>query len=111
MGGLAGSLLMLLESSGVGADLDIDRVPRPSGVDLDRWLACFPSYGFVLAVRPAKTEDVLAAFSARGIASAVVGAVEAGRKLTVSSGGERELVWDLAREGLTRKERAGSGDA
>jgi len=102
MGGLAGTLLMLLESSGVGANLVLDRIPCPAGVGSARWLTAFPSYGFVLAVEPSRTERVLAAFSERGIASAVVGTVDASRKLTVSSGDERHLIWDLAREGLTR---------
>jgi selenophosphate synthetase-related protein len=106
MGGLVGSLLMLLESSRIGADLTVDRIPRPPGVDLARWLTAFPSYGFVLAVEPARSDDVIGAFSARGIASAVVGTVDAGRRLTISSGGEREVIWDLAREGLTQSEEA-----
>jgi selenophosphate synthetase-related protein len=111
MGGLAGSLLMLLESSGVGADLLLDRIPCPADADLARWLCAFPSYGFVLAVKPERTEHVLAAFAAREIASAVVGCVDASRKLTISSRNEREVIWDLAREGLTQSEGARSRHA
>jgi AIR synthase-related protein len=111
MGGLWGSLLMLLESSGVGADLALDRIPRPTGVELSRWLTAFPSYGFVLAVEPAQSDDVMAAFSGRGIASAVVGTIDAGRALSISSHDERQVVWDLAREGLTQSEGARSRHA
>ena len=111
MGGLAGSLLMLLESSEVGAELVLDRIPCPPDVDLGRWLSAFPSYGFVLAVEPARTKQVLAAFAAREITSAVVGSVDASRKLTLSSRNEREVIWDLAREGLTQSEGARSRHA
>jgi selenophosphate synthetase-related protein len=52
MGGIIGTLLMLLETSGCGAILDLDRVPCPVGLPLERWLLCFPSYGFLLSVRP-----------------------------------------------------------
>jgi AIR synthase-related protein len=108
MAGLAGTLLMLIESSGVGANLALDRVPCPRGVDLSRWLTAFPSYGFVLAVAPVHSDEVVAAFSARGIGSAVVGSIDAGRKLTLSSRDEHEVVWDLAREGLTQSDAARS---
>ncbi len=104
MAGVVGSLLMLIESSRVGANLALDRIPRPPDIDLARWLAAFPSYGFVLAVEPSSSDEVTAAFSSRGIASAVVGSVDASRTLTLSSGDEREVVWDLGREGLTQAE-------
>lgn len=106
MGGLSGSLLMLMESSGVGAELLLDRIPAPPGVDLSRWLTAFPSYGFVLAVEPSQSDEVVGAFSLRGIAAAVVGSVDDGRRLTISSHGEQHVVWDLATEGLTKSEGA-----
>ena len=49
MPGVAGSLLQLLELAGCGATLDLDRLPRPDGVALERWLLTFPSFGFLLA--------------------------------------------------------------
>jgi len=110
MGGLLGTLLMLIESSGVGADLEVERVPRPANVPLERWLMAFPSFGFMFAVGPANTERVLAAFAARGLAAARVGVVDASRKLTLWSREGSTLFWDLAREGLTQK-RSGSRHA
>jgi selenophosphate synthetase-related protein len=111
MGGLSGSLLMLLESSGVGAELDIERVPRPSGVNLGRWLATFPSYGFVFAVDPARTPRVLGAFAARQIASALVGRVDDSSLLTFRSDGAKGVVWDFAEEGLTLRTTERTGHA
>ena len=52
MPGVAGSLLQLVEVAGCGAMLDVDRLPRPDGVPLERWLLTFPSFGFLLAARP-----------------------------------------------------------
>ncbi|XXX76854.1 sll0787 family AIR synthase-like protein [Sorangium sp. So ce134] len=101
MGGVAGTLLMLLETSGAGAVLDLEAVPRPGGVSLERWLLAFPSYGFLLSVRPEAAGDVLAAFARRGIASAAVGAVDGSRRLTLQAAGERQTLWDLSAEPLT----------
>jgi selenophosphate synthetase-related protein len=103
MGGLFGSLLMLLEASNVGARLDIAAVPRPPGVDPTRWLLTFPSYGFLLSVAPGRRDEVLAAFAARELAAAVVGSVDASRALVLSAQGETELAWDLSCDGLTRR--------
>ena len=49
MPGVAGSLLQMIEGAGVGATLDVDAVPRPVGVAIERWLLTFPSFGFLLA--------------------------------------------------------------
>jgi len=113
MGGLAGTALMLLESSGVGATLSLDAIPRPAGVPWQTWLLAFPSYGFLLSVPPARSARVRKAFAARDIAAAVVGRVDDSRTLAlasgdaggvasgVASGVDRETVWDLASVPLT----------
>jgi AIR synthase-related protein len=99
--GVAGTLLMLLEASGVGANLEIDRVPRPEGVDVREWLSTFPSYGFLFAVAPDDAPAVATAYAARGLACACVGRVDASSKLRLSSGGRSVVLWDLARAPYT----------
>ncbi|HEY4184571.1 MAG TPA: sll0787 family AIR synthase-like protein [Polyangia bacterium] len=101
MGGLVGTALMLAEASSVGATLSLDAIPRPAGVPWATWLLAFPSYGFLLAAPPAHSKQIVAAFAARDIAAAVVGRVDASRKLTLHGGDERATVWDLARTSLT----------
>lgn len=102
MAGVLGSILMLLECSGVGAQVDLDRLPRPvddAGPDpahtrLLRWLCAFPSFGYVLSVRPEHVEQVTAHFAQRDIACADVGAVCAGSRMVVRLAGEEALLWD-----------------
>ena len=95
MAGAIGTTLMLLECSKVGATIDLDAIPRPDGVPLLRWLTSFPSFGFVLSVRPEALGEVLARFSARDIACNVVGQVDDSCTLVLRQGDERELLWDL----------------
>lgn len=95
MAGAVGTALMLLECSQAGAVIDPGAIPRPQGVPLLRWLTSFPSYGFVLSVRPGKLGEVLARFAARDLACAVVGEVNDTRQLVLRQGGERSLLWDL----------------
>ena len=101
MPGVAGSLLQLLELAGCGATLDLDRLPRPSDVPLERWLVTFPSFGFVLAARPQNARAACEAFLSRGLAAAVCGSFDDGRVLRIAAGGAAEEVWDLGREALT----------
>jgi AIR synthase-related protein len=86
-GGVLGTLAMLLATSRCAATLDIDALPRPPGVDLERWLLSFPSYGYLLAVAPEKARAVIDRFAAREIACAAVGGLEAGATLRLRQGG------------------------
>jgi len=101
MAGAIGTSLMLLECSKVGATIDLAAIPRPKSIDeasLLRWLTAFPSYGFVLSVKPANVGAVLHAFRARGLAAAEVGEVEAGSRLHLAQHGGSALLWDWAGE-------------
>ncbi|MGO4329568.1 sll0787 family AIR synthase-like protein [Cupriavidus sp. 2TAF22] len=98
MAGTLGTALMLLECSGVGASIDLARIPMPPGVDMQRWLTAFPSYGFLLAVDEQDVQAVSARFGARGIACADIGAIDASRTVQVKRHGERALLWDFARD-------------
>jgi AIR synthase-related protein len=104
MAGALGTALMLLECSKAGARIDIDAIPRPAALDpgdeaaLLRWLVSFPSYGFVLSVRPRHVDAVLARFRAREIGCAVVGEVLAQPQVTLTHGGGEAQLWDIATE-------------
>ncbi len=104
MAGAIGTTLMLLDCSRVGANINADAIPRPSTVTVDdqaqllRWLVSFPSYGFVLSVRPENTQGVLARFDARGIGCAVVGEVLVGTQVTLHHRGTDAVLWDFAEQ-------------
>ena len=101
MAGLCGTLLMLLETSGCGAHLDLGRVPAPPGADAMRWLTAFPSFGFLLAVDPAHLPSVRARFEAAGVACAAVGEIVDSSQLDLSYEGETATYWDLRDAPLT----------
>ncbi|MBT9515779.1 MAG: sll0787 family AIR synthase-like protein [Methyloversatilis discipulorum] len=105
MAGAIGSALMLLECSGVGAQIDLDTVPRPDGVPLLRWLLSFPSFGYVLSVRPQQRLRVLERFAARGIAAARIGRVTAAPEVWLTQRGERALLWNVKDQPFIRAPR------
>lgn len=52
MAGIAGTVGMLAESSGCGAELEVSAIPRPGGVGAADWLTCFPGFAMVTADLP-----------------------------------------------------------
>jgi len=99
--GLLGTLGMLLETSSVGAEVDVDAIPIPAGLTLESWLKMYPGMGFVVTARPEDADSVLEVFRRRGLTAAVIGRVTGERRLVIRSGGERTVLFDLEKECVT----------
>lgn len=102
MAGVLGTALMLLECSGVGAQLDLAALPRPAEVAdeaaLLQWLGAFPSFGFVLSVRPQHVPAVQARFHQRGLACAAIGQVHEAAVLQLRHGATVQPLWDMTQQ-------------
>jgi len=108
-GGIPGTAIMLAECSGVGIDIDLDAIPVPAGVTLERWLASFPSYGFLLSAPPDKAEAIIGLFASRDITAAVIGGVVGGSEVALISGEHRAVIRNYgttALMGFARSEAA-----
>lgn len=89
--GVCGTLAMLLESSGCGAELDLGALPAPEGVEPLRWLTAFPSFGFLLSVEPGDALRVCERFEALGVSCREVGLITRSPGLTLLADGARAL--------------------
>jgi AIR synthase-related protein len=96
MGGILGTALMMLECSQLGATLDLDALPRPEGAPIERWLASFPSFGYVIAAPPEQIDEIRARFIARDIACARIGSCTNEARVMLEHAGEREQLWSFA---------------
>lgn len=100
MAGTLGTALMLLECSRVGARIDLDAVPLPPGVPLERWLTAFPSFGYLLAVDEAHVATVQSRFQMRDIACAEIGTIDDTRRVSIHAGrgatAHHALLWNFA---------------
>lgn len=101
MGGVIGTTLMLLETSNCGAVIDLDVIPRPAEIPLDRWLVSFPSYGFLLSIRPDRALAVKQMFRDRQITCTDIGEVISTPQLMLTARQESIIFWDFDREHLT----------
>ncbi len=93
-GGIVGTALMLAEASGVAIDIQLEALPQPAGVDLARWLRSFPSFGFLLSVRPAHAPAVCAEFAKAGISATVCGDVSQGNAVHLTGREGSTVFWD-----------------
>lgn len=94
-GGLVGTLIMLLDCSAVGAELILDAIPRPRGVEIHRWLVSFPSFGYLLSVRQDACKSVIDLFVENGLECSRIGTVTPGPSLDFVLGDERQTFWSL----------------
>lgn len=94
--GLAGTLVMLCESAGAGAELELAAIPRPAEVELSRWLVSFPSYGYLLATEPRDSEHVLERFRTLGVSADRIGRFVEQPVVDLLGSGQRARYWDLA---------------
>ncbi len=100
MGGILGTTLMLLETSKLGACFALERIPVPPGLTLETWLISFPSYGFLLSVRPLQVAPIQALAKSLNLVCADIGVVTEGNHLTLQDGETTVQFWDLAAEPL-----------
>ena len=105
MGGIVGTLLMLIESSNCGAILNLDNIIHPSSVELETWLVCFPSYGFLLSVKPENLEKVKEQFEAKNVLCNVVGEVCQKPQLLLKSNDLLYQFWDLEQDNFIFSEK------
>ena len=74
-GGIIGTLAMLCECSGVGAEIDLPSLPRPEDTPLLKWLTSFPSYGYLLSVPKDNIAAVTNHFTPAGITCTRIGTI------------------------------------
>ncbi len=97
--GMLGTLGMLLETSGVGAEVDINRIPVPEALDLSDWLKMYPGMGFVVTTR---TPDlVIDIFEKHELSTAEIGRVIEDKRLDLRDGERRAVLFDFERDRVT----------
>jgi uncharacterized protein len=92
---------MLLETSRVGAVVDVEKIAVPAGLDLASWLKMYPGMGFVVTTKPENAQAVLEVFERRGLTARVIGRVTEERKLVISLDGKQVVLFDLEKECVT----------
>ncbi len=112
--GTLGTFGMLLECSGVGATVELDKIPVPvpdprydvaeseQQISFEHWLKMYPGTGFVLTV--ANEDDgaeCIKIFRDAGVEAAIVGEIDSSKKLKITNGKDTATVFDLNKDIIT----------
>ncbi len=96
MAGVVGTAMMLAEASAIGCIIDLDRLPIPPGIAMQRWLTAFPSFGFVMTAPASNAPAIIAAFARENVACAIVGTADDSHTVLIQRGDTTATVWDFA---------------
>ena len=99
--GIVGTLGMLCETSGVGAFVDLEKIPRPKCVDFGQWLKVHPGTGYVFTASAEKAEECVKVFEKAGLTAAVIGKIERGKKLEINTKTDKATVFDFSKDSIT----------
>ncbi len=94
--GILGSLGMLLETSRVGAQIDVEKIPAP--LPLSTFLKMYPGYGFVLTSREKNIHELISTFEDRSICASIIGEVTSEKKMVLHYRHESGILFDFEKE-------------
>ncbi|WP_424769204.1 sll0787 family AIR synthase-like protein [Paenibacillus sp. sgz302251] len=98
--GILGTIAMLAENAGCGANVELNLIPKPESVEWERWLRMFPGYGFVLSADSESCMEIVSLFEAEGIVACVVGELTDDTRVVISKGVEEAVLIDWSKEAL-----------
>jgi len=99
--GILGTIGMLLETSGKGGNVEIDKVVTPEGIELEDWVKLYQGTGFVVTCEQGDIEEVCKTFDKAGLTSTHAGSIQTGDRLTISNEDEEAILFDFSFEGIT----------
>ena len=93
--GTLGTLGMLLESSNVGAVIDVEKIPRNDIVDWDDWLKLYPGSGFVLTAEEKNADECLKLLEDVNITSNIIGTIIEDKKLYLTYKNQKKVLFNF----------------
>ena len=102
--GLIGTLGMLLEVSGKGADIDLGKIPKPdlakNNITFELWVRMYPGMGFVLTAKKEHVPELVRLFDGVGMTAREIGTVTGSRELRIHYEGRDTQVFDFVDNGI-----------
>lgn len=99
-GGILGTLIMMLELTGCGAQVDLSAIASPGG-DMLRWLRAFQSFGFLLAVEPDKVSALINYFQHSHLSCCPIGSFTDDGIIHLDYLGAAAQFWNVRQQPLT----------
>ncbi len=83
MGGIIGTICMLMNTSKVGVKINLEAITKPAKVSWEKWLISFPSYGYLFTCKASNIKAIQQIFSDNDIQCDHIGQIESGQQLTI----------------------------
>lgn len=96
--GIIGTLGMLLEASGVGATIELGKIPRNPAVEWDEWLKVYPGSGFVMTAKEENVDDCIEILEKVNITTKVAGRIIGEKQLNLTHEGQERTVFDFNKD-------------
>ena len=85
--GIIGTLGMLLEVSGKGAEIDLALIPRPdlaeNNMTFEQWVRMYPGMGFIMTAKKEHVAELVRLFAGVGMTAKEIGTVNSTRELRI----------------------------
>ena len=102
--GLIGTLGMLLEVSGKGAEIDLGLIPKPdlakNNMTFEQWVRMYPGMGFILTAKKEHVQELIRLFPSVGMTACEIGHVNTTRELRITYDGQETQVFDFIDNGI-----------
>jgi putative methanogenesis marker protein 2 len=102
--GIIGTLGMLLEVSGKGAEIDLAKIPKPDlaahGMTFEQWVKMYPGMGFVLTAQERHVPELVRRFAAVGMTARAIGTVNDSRELCIQYEDHETRVFNFNDNGI-----------
>lgn len=92
--GILGTLEMLLETSGVGADVNLQDIPKHPDISWVDWLKAYPGAAFVLTAKEENTQEIIDKLSQYSFEVSVIGDVISDKKLYLNYNNEKLVLFN-----------------
>ncbi|MES2457522.1 MAG: sll0787 family AIR synthase-like protein [Bacteroidota bacterium] len=84
MGGIIGTLAMLMQTSQVGTSVQLEHIPKPANVPWEKWLVSFPSFGYLFTCKKQDEHKVQTLFSSAQVSCAKIGEISDGSSMLIN---------------------------
>lgn len=102
--GIIGTLGMLLEVSGKGAEIDLGKIPKPdlaaNNMTFEQWVKMYPGMGFILTAKRENLAELVRLFAEVGMTAKEIGTVDATKELRIRYDGQETQVFDFIKNGI-----------
>jgi putative methanogenesis marker protein 2 len=102
--GLIGTLGMLLEVSGKGAEIELGLIPKPdlakNNMTFEQWVRMYPGMGFILTAKKEHVQELISLFSGVGMTACEIGYVNTTHELRITFDGQETQVFDFIDNGI-----------